>query len=89
MMAGARQPVPTSLIKQIGWIPPPQSWYKVNTDGSSVADRSSAAGEGIIKDHNGNFVGAWSANLGACTNNVTSLILPKLISSVSLTNWIS
>ena len=42
-------------------------------DGSSIVDRSSAAYGGIIRDHNGNFVGACSANLRACTNNLVEL----------------
>ena len=73
MMAGARWAIPTSSVKQIAWSPPPQSWFKVNTDGSSIADRNSVACGGIIQNHDGNFIASWSVNLGACTNNLAEL----------------
>ena len=56
-------------MKQIGWSPPPQLWYKVNSHGSVMVDRGTAACGGIIRNHDSGFVGAWSANLGVCPNN--------------------
>ncbi|KAJ1412363.1 Ribonuclease H domain [Sesbania bispinosa] len=51
----------------IKWIPPPTNWLKLNLDGAvSVLARLAGCG-GVLRDHNGNFLGAFSAFLGDCS----------------------
>ncbi|CAN1327468.1 Putative ribonuclease H protein At1g65750 [Linum perenne] len=51
----------------ISWIPPPDDWLKVNTDGSVIHPHSLAAAGGIIRDFQGRAIDGFSANLGACS----------------------
>ncbi|CAN1855901.1 Putative ribonuclease H protein At1g65750 [Linum perenne] len=51
----------------ISWIPPPDDWLKVNTDGSVIHPHSLAAAGGIIHDFQGRAIDGFSANLGACS----------------------
>ncbi|CAI0393266.1 unnamed protein product [Linum tenue] len=53
--------------EDLSWIPPPQHWVAVNTDGSVKQPHSQAASGGIIRDHLGRCLGGFYANLGACT----------------------
>ncbi|CAL1399681.1 unnamed protein product [Linum trigynum] len=51
----------------LAWQPPPPGWVAVNTDGSVKQPNSQAAAGGIIRDHLGRCLGAFSSNLGSCT----------------------
>ncbi|CAL0327373.1 unnamed protein product [Lupinus luteus] len=51
----------------IRWFPPDVGWCKLNTDGSFSAQRKIAACGGVVRDHNGNFLFAFSKHLGNCT----------------------
>ncbi|CAN1848778.1 Putative ribonuclease H protein At1g65750 [Linum perenne] len=51
----------------ISWIPPPDDWFKINTDGSVTQPHSSAAAGGVIRDCQGRSVAAFTANLGSCS----------------------
>ncbi|CAN1815404.1 Putative ribonuclease H protein At1g65750 [Linum perenne] len=51
----------------ISWIPAPDDWITVNTDGSVIQPHSQAAGGGIIRDSNGAKLAAFSANFGRCS----------------------
>ncbi|CAN1779029.1 Putative ribonuclease H protein At1g65750 [Linum perenne] len=51
----------------ISWIPPPDDWLKINTDGSVIHPHSLAAAGGIIRDFQGHAIDGFSANLGACS----------------------
>ena len=43
----------------IKWEPPPQHWYKLNTDRSSLGNPGRAGGGGIIRNSNGEWVGGY------------------------------
>ena len=64
LKAVARRSIPNIQIRQVAWIPPPFNWKKVNMDGSFLSDSNLASCGSISRDHNGNFVAAWSLNLG-------------------------
>ncbi|CAN1776729.1 Putative ribonuclease H protein At1g65750 [Linum perenne] len=51
----------------IGWRPAEEGWCSLNSDGSLYRDPTSAAAGGVIRDSNGNFITAFSANLGVCS----------------------
>ncbi|CAN1174693.1 Putative ribonuclease H protein At1g65750, partial [Linum perenne] len=51
----------------ISWIPAPDDWVTVNTDGSVLQPQSLAAGGGIVRDSHGNKIAAFSANFGRCS----------------------
>ncbi|CAN1256841.1 Putative ribonuclease H protein At1g65750 [Linum perenne] len=53
--------------KQIAWEPGPNEWITVNTDGSVLKQESKAAAGGIIRDHLGRGMVAFTMNLGCCT----------------------
>ncbi|CAN1157548.1 Putative ribonuclease H protein At1g65750 [Linum perenne] len=49
------------------WIPAPDDWVTVNTDGSVLQPQSLAAGGGLVRDSHGNKIAAFSANFGRCS----------------------
>ena len=46
----------------VNWVSPPVNWMKVNTDGA-FRGASNAGFGGIIRDHEGLFVGAFARNV--------------------------
>ncbi|CAN1133397.1 Putative ribonuclease H protein At1g65750, partial [Linum perenne] len=51
----------------IAWEPGPADWVTVNTDGSVLKQDNKAAAGGIIRNHLGRSLIAFSMNLGRCT----------------------
>ena len=47
-------------VLQIGWKPLPQGVFKLNTDGSTHGNSGRASVGGIIRDHNGNWIGSFN-----------------------------
>ncbi|KAF6141656.1 hypothetical protein GIB67_001208 [Kingdonia uniflora] len=61
----APKPVVKRMIV-VRWLKPPVGYFKLNTDGSSVGN---SGGEGgIVRNHGGVFIFAFSADLGMATN---------------------
>ena len=65
--------MPTVLVKQVSWIPPPQHWIKINTDESFIAESGVVACGGIAGNHENGFVLAWSTNLSSCSVTLAKL----------------
>jgi ribonuclease HI len=61
-------PPPPPSIRQVNWVRPPYNWIKCNTDGASRGSPGASACGGIFRDHTGNFLGAFSANIGVATS---------------------
>lgn len=57
-------PPKSTLIKNnvtnIGWKPPPPSFFKLNTDGSARGNPGMASVGGLLRDHRGAWVGSFS-----------------------------
>ncbi|KAL2937362.1 hypothetical protein RDABS01_020811 [Bienertia sinuspersici] len=51
----------------VKWIAPPSGWIALNSDGAAKGAPGLAGGGGIIRDHWGRMVRAYSANFGICT----------------------
>ncbi|CAN1762528.1 Putative ribonuclease H protein At1g65750 [Linum perenne] len=51
----------------ISWIPSPDDWISVNTDGSVIQPAGKAAAGGVLRNSQGSFIGAFSVNLGSCS----------------------
>ncbi|CAN1841320.1 Putative ribonuclease H protein At1g65750 [Linum perenne] len=51
----------------ISWIPAPDDWTTVNTDGSVIQPLSLAAGGIVIRDSGGATIAAFAANFGRCS----------------------
>lgn len=47
----------------IKWEPPPKGWFKLNINGSACSNPGNAGTGGIIRDHNGDFITAFSINM--------------------------
>ncbi|WMV30190.1 hypothetical protein MTR67_023575 [Solanum verrucosum] len=56
-------------IWQISWEKPPQNILKLNTDGSAHNNPGKIGGEGILRDHRGELVYAFSIPFGNGSNN--------------------
>nr|KYP62996.1 Putative ribonuclease H protein At1g65750 family [Cajanus cajan] len=54
------------LHSHISWTLPPTGAFKLNCDGAVVAGSGAACG-GIIRDHHGSFVVAFSCKIGLCS----------------------
>ncbi|KAH0657958.1 hypothetical protein KY289_026706 [Solanum tuberosum] len=50
-------------IKPDNWIRPPDSWYKLNTDGSALTSPGTIGGGGILRDHTGDMVFSFNVPL--------------------------
>ncbi|XP_058772395.1 uncharacterized protein LOC131646348 [Vicia villosa] len=57
-------PLISPRLVEVIWKPPPWSWIKAKCDGASSHNPGNLACEGLFRDHNGNFVGAFSRFLG-------------------------
>ncbi|CAI0443132.1 unnamed protein product [Linum tenue] len=51
----------------ISWKPPPPEWVCLNSGGSVLSESVLAAAGGLIRDHLGRCLSAFTLNLGACT----------------------
>lgn len=51
------------VLAIVGWMPPPEGWFKINVDGAhNDFSRNSACG-GIVRDDHGNFVKGFNCNI--------------------------
>ncbi|KAF7829952.1 putative ribonuclease H-like domain, reverse transcriptase zinc-binding domain-containing protein [Senna tora] len=48
----------------VGWKAPENGWFKLNTDGSCLANGSISCG-GVLRDHNGTWIHGFSKKLGS------------------------
>ena len=53
-----RRPIPRALA--VKWNPPDQPWIKLNTDGAFAESTGRAGGGGIVRDHLGRMIAAFS-----------------------------
>ncbi|CAN1142695.1 Putative ribonuclease H protein At1g65750 [Linum perenne] len=51
----------------VRWIPAPDEWITINTDGSVIQPLSYAAGGGVIRNSHGAKLAAFAANFGKCS----------------------
>ncbi|XP_049399717.1 uncharacterized protein LOC125863742 [Solanum stenotomum] len=56
-------------VTVVQWIKPPDRWTKLNTDGSALSNPGSTGAGGILRNHFGDIIFAFSAPLGEGTNN--------------------
>ena len=59
----------TQLSRSIG-IAPPETWVKLNTNGSSIGNPGLAGGEGLIRNVNGEWVRGFARAIGVTTSAV-------------------
>ncbi|XP_015167940.1 uncharacterized protein [Solanum tuberosum] len=59
--------IPDKKIVQVKWLKPSNSFVKINSDGS--CKDGYCGGGGVIRDHRGHLIFAYSLNLGHSTNN--------------------
>ena len=51
-------------LSHVGWKPPPSGFYKLNTDGSTQGNPGRASAGGLLRDHNGTWIGNFSRDIG-------------------------
>ena len=54
------------VTKWIGWCPLQQNWVTLNTEGCYQKESNQAGGDGILRNHNGKWLGGFSIRLGIC-----------------------
>lgn len=52
-------------VGRVMWKPPYPGWLKLNTDGAFQSSSRSAGGGGVLRNHLGDIVAAFAANVGA------------------------
>ena len=62
-LAEGRMPIPRAMA--VKWNPPEHPWLKLNTDGAFSESTGRAGGRGIIRDHSGRLIAAFTAPLDA------------------------
>ncbi|GLT45320.1 hypothetical protein SLA2020_191580 [Shorea laevis] len=55
------------------WDPPPSSWFKLNTDGSTIGNPGYAGCGGLIRDSQGQWVVGFMRNIGHTTSLAAEL----------------
>ena len=65
----------TSNRRQIAvsWCFPPPSWFKFNSDGSSLGNSGKAGGGGLIRNDKGDWLKGYARNVGYSTSVVVEL----------------
>ncbi|CAL1392568.1 unnamed protein product [Linum trigynum] len=58
---------PARTEEMISWTPPPPEWVTLNSEGSVNPESSHAAAGGLIRDHIGRCLAAFTMNLGICS----------------------
>ncbi|KAK6780036.1 hypothetical protein RDI58_022220 [Solanum bulbocastanum] len=56
-------------VTLVMWRRPPKNWVKLNTDGSALDNPGKLGAGGIIRDHRGEIILAFSTPMGEGTNN--------------------
>ncbi|XP_057744794.1 uncharacterized protein LOC130962625 [Arachis stenosperma] len=51
----------------VSWVPPPEGWVKLNTDGSSQGNMRRAGCGGLVRNENGRWVAGFTCRIGNCT----------------------
>lgn len=51
-------------LTHVGWKPPPLGFYKLHTDGSARGNPGRASAGGLLRDHNGAWIGSFSRDIG-------------------------
>ncbi|CAL1353594.1 unnamed protein product [Linum trigynum] len=58
---------PTARTRvEIGWLPPPPGWIKMNVDGASNGEQGRAGAGGVLRDANKLWIGGFVSSLGSC-----------------------
>ncbi|WMV13663.1 hypothetical protein MTR67_007048 [Solanum verrucosum] len=58
-----------SKVTAVHWIKPPEKWVKLNTDGSALNNPGNIGAGGVLRNHKGELLFAFSVPLGEGTNN--------------------
>ncbi|CAI0380477.1 unnamed protein product [Linum tenue] len=66
----------------ITWNPPEVGWIQLQTDGSVIQPSGRAAAGGLLRDHLGRCLDAFTCNLGVCT--ITSAELKGAIEGLRM-----
>ncbi|CAL1366122.1 unnamed protein product [Linum trigynum] len=57
----------------VAWKPPREGWIQIQTDGSVLQNSGKAAAGGLLRDHLGRCLDAFTCNLGSCTITTAEL----------------
>ena len=60
-------------VIMVSWRKPQEGIYKLNTDGSALPNSGKIGGGGILRDHKGNLIYAFSIPFGLGTNNIAEM----------------
>ncbi|CAN1758812.1 Putative ribonuclease H protein At1g65750 [Linum perenne] len=73
---------PTRTGEFFSWEPAPPEWVTLNSDGSVLPETGQAAAGGLIRDHQGRCLAAFTMNLGKCS--ITRAELRGAVSGLQL-----
>ncbi|CAN1773739.1 Putative ribonuclease H protein At1g65750 [Linum perenne] len=73
---------PTRTKEYSSWEPAPPEWVTLNSDGSVISKSGQAAAGGLIRDHQGRCLAAFTMNLGKCS--ITRAELRGAVSGLKL-----
>ncbi|CAN1155888.1 Putative ribonuclease H protein At1g65750, partial [Linum perenne] len=73
---------PTRTGEYISWEPTPPEWVTLNSDSSVLSETGQAAPGGLIRDHQGRCLAAFTMNLGKCS--ITKAELRGAVSGLQL-----
>lgn len=57
----------------VSWIKPVAQWIKLNTDGASHGNPGMATAGGVLRRHDGLWMGGFALNIGICTAPLAEL----------------
>jgi ribonuclease HI len=80
----------TPVLREIIWQPPMLNWYKYNADGASCGNPDNAACGGVFRDHNADFIFAFSEPLGVGSSVFAEMCgAMKVVEIAFENNWLN
>lgn len=58
---------------KVRWLPPPLSWFKLNSDGSSMGNSGLVGGGGLIRNEDGEWVKGYVRAISCATSVAAEL----------------
>jgi ribonuclease HI len=78
------------VLREIIWQPPLLNWYKCNADGASCGNPGNAACGGVFRDHNADFIFAFSEPLGVGSYDFSEMCgAMKAVEIAFEKNWLN
>ena len=75
VMTGVAREVKRRKVGRVQWRPPDVDWIKLNVDGAFSHELQRAGGGGVVRDHEGEILAAFSTGFEGCSSGLEAEVL--------------